>query len=92
MASKDPLKNLHVTDKTQDVDYFGLVQELSSFSWCFLDDITFWSTTGSVGEQEHTLQCGLDAVQSFLEDVGMTASPEKTEYVVVLSGPQHLAD
>ncbi|KAG0424646.1 hypothetical protein HPB47_028137 [Ixodes persulcatus] len=55
-------------------------------------DITLWSTTGSVGEQEHTLQCGLDAVQSFLEDVGMTASPKKTEYVVVLSGPQHLAD
>ncbi|KAG0432795.1 hypothetical protein HPB47_020512, partial [Ixodes persulcatus] len=48
--------------------------------------------TGSVWEQEHTLQCGLDAVQSFLEDVGMTASPEKTEYVVVLSGPQHLAE
>ncbi|KAG0411911.1 hypothetical protein HPB47_010937 [Ixodes persulcatus] len=58
----------------------------------YADDITLWSTTGSVGEQEHTLQCGLNAVQSFLEDVGMTASPEKTEYVVVLSGPQHLAD
>ncbi|KAG0410435.1 hypothetical protein HPB47_012454 [Ixodes persulcatus] len=58
----------------------------------YADCITLWSTTGSVGKQEHTLQCGLNAVQSFLEDVGMTASPEKTEYVVVLSGPQHLAD
>ncbi|KAG0432402.1 hypothetical protein HPB47_020866, partial [Ixodes persulcatus] len=46
----------------------------------------------TVGEQEHKLQCSLEAVQSFLEDVGMTATPKKTEYVVVLSGPQHLAE
>ncbi|KAM7298306.1 hypothetical protein ISCGN_018908 [Ixodes scapularis] len=58
----------------------------------YADDIALWSVAGSVGEQEHALQRGLDEVQRFLEEVGMTASPEKTEFVVVLSGPQREAE
>ncbi|KAG0419811.1 hypothetical protein HPB47_003858 [Ixodes persulcatus] len=53
----------------------------------YADDVTIRATTRSAGEQEHTLQLGLDIMQGFLLNVGMTASPEKTEYVVVLNGP-----
>lgn len=58
----------------------------------YADDITLWSTRGSVGEQERTIQDGLDAVQVFLEEVGMRASSEKTEYVVVLAGKKREAN
>ncbi|KAM7281426.1 hypothetical protein ISCGN_005974 [Ixodes scapularis] len=53
----------------------------------YADDVTIWATTGLAGEQEHTLQLGLDVIQGFLRNVGMTTSAEKTEYVVVLNGP-----
>ncbi|KAM7297104.1 hypothetical protein ISCGN_022257 [Ixodes scapularis] len=58
----------------------------------YADDIALWSVAGSVAEQEYTLQRGLDEVQRFLEEVGMTASPEKTEFVAILSGPQREAE
>ncbi|KAH9366014.1 hypothetical protein HPB48_012529 [Haemaphysalis longicornis] len=57
----------------------------------YADDITLWSHKGSVGEQAYMLQQGIDAVRNFLRDVGMQASPEKLEYVVVPNGPNFRA-
>ncbi|KAG0416582.1 hypothetical protein HPB47_006300 [Ixodes persulcatus] len=53
----------------------------------YADDVTMWVTTGSAGEQEHAFQLGLDVIEGFLRNLGMNASAEKTEYVVVLNGP-----
>lgn len=58
----------------------------------YADDITLCTTTGSVAEQEATLQTGLNTAAIFLREVGLTASPDKTEYVVILDGPQRKTD
>ncbi|KAM7298376.1 uncharacterized protein ISCGN_018972 [Ixodes scapularis] len=74
-------------------DHFPILVTLKNLRFAlYADDIALWSVAGFGGEQEHTLQRGLDEVQRFLEEVGMTASPEKTEFVVVLSGPQREAE
>lgn len=49
----------------------------------YADDITIWSTGGSLGEQEQALQQGLNTTTDFLESAGLSPSPEKTVFVVV---------
>lgn len=51
----------------------------------YADDITLWCTHGSPGEQEQTLQSGLDTIKDYLDGLGMECSPGKTEYVVVMN-------
>ncbi|KAH9361896.1 hypothetical protein HPB48_003695 [Haemaphysalis longicornis] len=41
-----------------------------------------WST----GEQEHTLQLGLDLIKSYLHRMKITVPVEKAEYVLILNG------
>ncbi|KAM7304248.1 hypothetical protein ISCGN_014148 [Ixodes scapularis] len=57
----------------------------------YADDISLWTVTGDTRTQQQTLQAGLDEVQTHLNRVGLTASPEKTTYVVVASRKQRKA-
>ncbi|KAG0424581.1 hypothetical protein HPB47_028207 [Ixodes persulcatus] len=49
----------------------------------YADDVTIWATTGSAGEQEHTLQLGLDVIQGFLRNWG-TRERETRQLVTAL--------
>lgn len=49
----------------------------------YADDVTIWTKGGAVGRQEEILQEALDTVIDFLDSVGMTVAPEKTQYIVV---------
>ncbi|KAH9375460.1 hypothetical protein HPB48_015435 [Haemaphysalis longicornis] len=65
-----------------------LLEDILSLNFAiYADNITIWATTGAPGEQEQTLQLVLDAINTYLQTMGRTASAEKTEYVVVLNGP-----
>ncbi|KAG0435900.1 hypothetical protein HPB47_018250, partial [Ixodes persulcatus] len=57
----------------------------------YADDISLWTVTGDTRTQQQTLQAGLDEVQTHLNRVGLTASPEKTNYVVVAYRKQRKA-
>ncbi|KAG0418018.1 hypothetical protein HPB47_005180 [Ixodes persulcatus] len=57
----------------------------------YADDISLWTVTGDTRTQQQTLQAGLDEVQTHLNRVDLTASPEKTNYVVVASRKQRKA-
>ncbi|KAM7289544.1 hypothetical protein ISCGN_029673 [Ixodes scapularis] len=58
----------------------------------YADDVTIWTTHGDLTTQQSTLQSGLDAVDSHLNEVGLRASSEKTTYMVVASRKQRIAD
>ncbi|KAH7933023.1 hypothetical protein HPB49_006903 [Dermacentor silvarum] len=47
------------------------------------DDITLWTTTGSVGAMEETLQAGADIVAACAAQVALPGSPTKSELLVL---------
>lgn len=49
----------------------------------YADDITIWCCKGSLGEQEHTIQSGLDTIHEYVNGIGLKCSPTKSEYIVV---------
>ncbi|XP_042144990.1 uncharacterized protein LOC115317788 [Ixodes scapularis] len=55
----------------------------------YADDVTLWTKGGSLGDQEFTMQRGIDEVAKYLEEVGMEPSPEKTQYMVVARPKDH---
>ncbi|XP_040063063.3 uncharacterized protein LOC120837624 [Ixodes scapularis] len=52
----------------------------------YADDITLWATDGSIGQQEDILQNSLNIIYSFASEIGLSTSPEKTEYLVIHGG------
>ncbi|KAG0435908.1 hypothetical protein HPB47_018248 [Ixodes persulcatus] len=52
----------------------------------YADDITLWVTDGSIGQQKDILQNALNIIYSFATEVGLSTSPEKTEYLVIHGG------
>ncbi|XP_077551193.1 uncharacterized protein LOC144164800 [Haemaphysalis longicornis] len=55
----------------------------------YADDITLWTKGGSIGEQEQAMQQGLNTITSFLTEVGLAPSPEKTVFVVLAKKRLH---
>ncbi|XP_077558174.1 uncharacterized protein LOC144173782 [Haemaphysalis longicornis] len=55
----------------------------------YADDTTLWTKGGSIGEQEQAMQQGLNTISSFLTEVGLAPSPEKTVFVVVANKRLH---
>lgn len=51
-----------------------------------MDDITLWCCSGSAGEQEDTIQQGLNIICAYTQKLGLSCSPEKTEYIAVVTG------
>ena len=49
----------------------------------YADDITIWCCKGSLGQQEHTIQSGLDTIQDYVSGIGLKCSPTKSEFIVV---------
>lgn len=49
----------------------------------YADDITLWTTNGSEGQIQDTLQRATDAVQQYARASGLQCSPEKSELLVV---------
>ncbi|XP_042147431.1 uncharacterized protein LOC121836565 [Ixodes scapularis] len=49
----------------------------------YADDVTIWTQTGDLYQQQETLQAGLDVIENHLRKVGLSAAPEKTKYVVL---------
>lgn len=49
----------------------------------YADDLTLWCTSGSPGAVEETLQQGIDAVVSYLDKVGLSPAPEKSELLLI---------
>uniref|UniRef100_L7M2Q4 Putative tick transposon n=1 Tax=Rhipicephalus pulchellus TaxID=72859 RepID=L7M2Q4_RHIPC len=47
----------------------------------YADDITLWTTQGSYGERQDTLQTALSIVEDYLEKAGMSCAPAKSEYI-----------
>ncbi|CAN7948814.1 unnamed protein product, partial [Ixodes hexagonus] len=43
----------------------------------YADDVMLWTKGGSMGDQQYTMQRGIDEVAGYLEYVGMEPSPEK---------------
>ncbi|XP_040069898.1 uncharacterized protein LOC115329459 [Ixodes scapularis] len=64
-----------------------LPAQLSSISHLqhniYADDITIWCCKGSLGQQEHTIQSGLNVIQNHLSSIGLKCSPTKSEFIVV---------
>ncbi|KAM7281625.1 uncharacterized protein ISCGN_006022 [Ixodes scapularis] len=58
----------------------------------YADDITIWSNTGSPAEQEQTIQAGLNIIHQYVQAIGLTCSPDKSEYVVVTNGTGEKAE
>ncbi|XP_075539212.1 uncharacterized protein LOC142573881 [Dermacentor variabilis] len=52
----------------------------------YADDVTLWTTRGSLGEQEEALQTALNTIESFTREIGLTLAPEKTEFLVIHGG------
>lgn len=55
----------------------------------YADDITLWTKGGAMANQEQTMQQGIDEVLEYLQNVGMKASPEKTQFMVVARPRDH---
>lgn len=55
----------------------------------YADDITLWTKGGAMANQEQTMQQGIDEVLEYLQNVGMQASPEKTQFMVVARPRDH---
>lgn len=64
----------------------GLSRQLSGISdvghTIYADDITIWCRGGSDGTVEAALQEAIDTTESFLEDTGLSCSPEKSELLL----------
>ncbi|XP_029826911.3 uncharacterized protein LOC115312129 [Ixodes scapularis] len=48
----------------------------------YADDITIWTTSGNPARREQTLQKGLDTIEAFLKEAGLSPSPDKTRYMI----------
>nr|XP_054930237.1 retinal-specific phospholipid-transporting ATPase ABCA4-like [Dermacentor andersoni] len=57
----------------------------------YADDITLWTTTGSIGDMEATLQAGADVVVERAMAIGLACSPTKSE-LLVLHPPKSRTD
>ncbi|KAG0421998.1 hypothetical protein HPB47_002141 [Ixodes persulcatus] len=55
----------------------------------YADDVRLWTRGGYLGEQEWTMQRGIEQVLEYLKEFGMEASPEKTQYMVVARPRDH---
>lgn len=44
----------------------------------YADDLTLWTTTGSIGDQQEALQTAVDCTCRYLEERGLTCAPEKS--------------
>lgn len=68
----------------------GLPQQLACIPGIdhaiYADDITVWTKTRSLGEQETALQAAVDAVDLYTNKIGLSTAPEKTEFVVIHGG------
>lgn len=49
----------------------------------YADDITIWTTGGSTGEQQDALQAAIDTVEAYLQHLGLTCAPEKSELLIL---------
>lgn len=54
----------------------------------YADDISIWCTTGNPGQQEETIQTGLNIIHEHANAIGLQCSPDKSEYVVVINHPR----
>ncbi|KAM7284583.1 uncharacterized protein ISCGN_001677 [Ixodes scapularis] len=62
----------------------GRLQQVSNLHFTiYADDVSLWTVRGDVPQQQRILQRGIDVVTSHLQSVGLTASPDKTTYVVI---------
>lgn len=49
----------------------------------YADDVTIWTNGGSDGDQSDAIQTGLDTIATFLKEVGLTPSSDKTNFVIL---------
>ncbi|KAM7290549.1 uncharacterized protein ISCGN_027169 [Ixodes scapularis] len=62
----------------------GRLQQVSNLHFTiYADTVSPWTVRGDVPQQQRILQRGIDVVTSHLQSVGLTASPDKTTYVVI---------
>ncbi|XP_070389368.1 uncharacterized protein [Dermacentor albipictus] len=73
----------------------GLAERLEAISelgfTIYADDITLWTASRPIDEQQEILQAAFDVIDDYLPQTGMRPSPEKTTYVVIRGSTQHEA-
>lgn len=56
----------------------------------YADDITLWTTHGSDGNIEETLQTAANITQQHAQSIGLSCSPEKSELLLIRPSPRTL--
>lgn len=72
------------------VAMLGLAENLQSIQGMqtalYADDITVWTTTGSLGEKEEKLQRAATMIDNYVTERGMECAPQKSELVRIWVG------